>query len=384
MHNNTIDQNLEVIKIRASVYKLVVSLCQYCGDFVPSHGRQFCPLVLSSLGEKEPGVVGPLWDAVLLTTSLCQDWREHVNVPKAVLPGLWQLLGEGGYGSARQVYPCLLPLLTRLVQQVYPSDVNFAVSFMDKLKSGVEAGSVRGSVSESEAVLQTCSQCLCHLVVAVETHSLPHDEIQQFYEKLLGTAHFAKMGALLKSLGNRYSKPDTDRRVTFDRVTVPQPAEQAPLITSEEGEGTVFEAGEKEAKQVKEEKKRRKMSGEGLKTRMSFLRPAIAGVCSQCVSSVVRRQSVEHCSMLCEILDLYGGTQTATLVYRDNQIASLLGESGETTGSGRGDGAGGEEEVKKEDGVRVVEGGEREAGSITEIVVCLSGCLLRAIDWECY
>ena len=122
------------------------------------------------------------------------------------------------------------------------------------------------------------------------------------------------------------------------------------------------------------------MSGEGLKTRMSFLRPAIAGVCSQCVSSVVRRQSVEHCSMLCEILDLYGGTQTATLVYRDNQIASLLGESGETTGSGRGDGAGGEEEVKNEDGVRVVEGGEREAGSITEIVVCLSGCLLRAID----
>ena len=51
----------------------------------------------------------------------------------------------------------------------------------------VEAGSVRGSVSESEVVLQTCSQCLCHLVVAVETHSLPHDEIQQFYEKLLGT-----------------------------------------------------------------------------------------------------------------------------------------------------------------------------------------------------
>ena len=47
-----------------------------------------------------------------------QDWREHVNVPKAVLPGLWQLLGEGGYGSARQVYPCLLPLLTRLVTQV--------------------------------------------------------------------------------------------------------------------------------------------------------------------------------------------------------------------------------------------------------------------------
>ena len=142
----------------------------------------------------------------------------------------------------------------------------------------------------------------------------------------------------------------------------------------------VFEAGEREAKQVKDEKKRRKMSGEELRTRMCFLRPAIAGVCAQCVSSVVRRQSVEHCSMLCETLDLYGGAETATLVYRDNQIAILLGENGETTGSSREDGAEGEEEVKVEDGVRVKEGGKREAESITEIVVCLGGCLLRAID----
>ena len=68
------------VQIRASAYKLVVSLCQYCGDFVLTHGRQFCPLVLSSLGEKEPGVVGPLWDAVLLTTSLCQVNNTHDNL----------------------------------------------------------------------------------------------------------------------------------------------------------------------------------------------------------------------------------------------------------------------------------------------------------------
>ena len=119
------------------------------------------------------------------------------------------------------------------------------------------------------------------------------------------------------------------------------------------------------------------MSDEVLSARMTFLRPAIAGVCAQCVSSVVKRQSVEHCSMLCEILDLYGGTETATLVYRDNQIASLLEENGETAGNSKEDGGEVEEEVKIEGGG---EEGKREAGSITEIVVCLSSCLLRAID----
>ena len=51
----------------------------------------------------------------------------------------------------------------------------------------VQADRVRGSVSESEAVLQTCGQCLCHLLVAVDTCSLSDAERQQFHERLLGT-----------------------------------------------------------------------------------------------------------------------------------------------------------------------------------------------------
>ena len=48
------------------------------------------------------------------------------------------------------------------------------------------------------------------------------------------------MGGLLKALGSHYSKPDTDRRVTFDRATAPQPAEQPPVdgvvVPVEEGQ----------------------------------------------------------------------------------------------------------------------------------------------------
>ncbi len=41
-----------------------------------------------------------------------------MSIDKALLPGVWSLLAAGGYGSAKVTYPCLLPLLSRLVEKV--------------------------------------------------------------------------------------------------------------------------------------------------------------------------------------------------------------------------------------------------------------------------
>ena len=41
-----------------------------------------------------------------------------MNVEKALLPGLWSLLKEGGHGCASIAYPCLLPLVSRLMEKV--------------------------------------------------------------------------------------------------------------------------------------------------------------------------------------------------------------------------------------------------------------------------
>ena len=134
----------------------------------------------------------------------------------------------------------------------------------------------------------------------------------------------------------------------------------------------IAEGGKKEGRKWEKELKKERVSGEVLSARVSFLRPAIACVCAQCVSSVVKRQSVEHCSLLCATFDLYGGADTAAVVYRDNQIVSLSEESEVTAGNDREDGCEG-------GGVRDREG---EAGSITDIVIGLSGILLRAIDGD--
>ena len=211
---------------------------------------------------------------------------------------------------------------------------------------------------------------------------------------------FSRMRALLQSLGSHYSRPDTERRVTFERATAselsPIPVEVCQLssdpalsesesrhkMSGEEGEPSEKANGELKCEDEKLEKK---VSGKVLDARVSYLRPAIAGVCAQCVSSVVERQSVEHCSLLCMVLELFGGAETVKMVPADSHIAGLLGGKRESdSGWLAEEGKDSEKRERGAVGTGVSEGvreeGDQDGGSVTEVVVGLTDCLLRAMD----
>ena len=122
------------------MFGLVPVVCLRDPDFVEAKGKLYSTSVLGSLGETEPTVVGKLWEAAIMIVSktevcnkgawLCgcgfqwfisvfvQSWSDNVSIEKTVLPGVWSLLDGGGYGSAKITYPCLLPLLSKLVEKV--------------------------------------------------------------------------------------------------------------------------------------------------------------------------------------------------------------------------------------------------------------------------
>ena len=260
------------------------------------------------------------------------------------------------------------------------------------------------------------------------------------------------MASLLQSLGTHYSKPDAGRRVAFaagaavkttpTQVDTPneiqnesdallegdsltealsgehsQATEEAVLVGEEDGSVEEEKYGEEQ---------RKKEIELVLKTRKSFLRSTIACVCAHCITTVARRRSVEHCTLLCVALRMYGDAETVVRIQDDNQtrfIAGVMGggrgeseavgdlgsvvvdSGGEREGRGKGEGNGGDEgegltgEVgdrgemgdRREvgDGGKVGENGKREERgrgegvqqlSVTEVVVYLSGCLLGAMD----
>ena len=60
---------LPCLQIRAATFSLVATAYKQLPGFVGAQAGLLCPLVLGSLGESDPVVVGPLWEAILLTVT---------------------------------------------------------------------------------------------------------------------------------------------------------------------------------------------------------------------------------------------------------------------------------------------------------------------------
>ena len=241
-----------------------------------------------------------------------------------------------------------------------------------------------------------------------------------------------RMASLLQSLGTHYSKPATGRRVTFatgaavkttpTQVNTPSEIQNESGTISEEEEDLVTEALSSErseavddleavlvgggdggeVKEKCEEEQKMKEIELVLRTRKSFLRSTIASVCAHCITAVAGRRSVEHCTLLCAALRMYGEAETVVRIRGENWtkcIAGVMG--GRAESEAVGDGAGGmvgAEDGEEGGGVGGREGREEgelgEEGksegrgrgegvqqlSVTEVVVYLSGCLLGAMD----
>ena len=61
--------SLPCLQIRAATFSLVATAYKQLPEFIGTQAGLLCPLVLGSLGESDPVVVGPLWEAILLTVT---------------------------------------------------------------------------------------------------------------------------------------------------------------------------------------------------------------------------------------------------------------------------------------------------------------------------
>ncbi|XP_077487420.1 E3 ubiquitin-protein ligase listerin isoform X1 [Amblyomma americanum] len=159
------------ITVRKSWYSLVSSLSQM-EHVCKTYGAKLCSLTLGSLAENDPTVVVPIWEAALCVVSAVQDCWTHVDARKAVLPQLWKVLKNGGFGSAVHIYPNLLPFLSLLPAEVIGSGVHFYKLFFDSFREGLMSPKVQGSVAECNAVIQAFMECLRYIL----TRHLARDE----------------------------------------------------------------------------------------------------------------------------------------------------------------------------------------------------------------
>ncbi|GAA6232148.1 E3 ubiquitin-protein ligase listerin [Lates japonicus] len=152
-------------QVRGAFFEMVCALCEFTPALVQAEAARLCPAVLLSIDDTDPVVLPPVWEALLHVVSTIPDCWTHVNAKKGFLPKLWALLKEGGKGMAKALHPNLMPLLSKLPQQVTDPILDFYTTFFTSLTQGLSSERAASSPSESAVIVNSVVECLRYCIL---------------------------------------------------------------------------------------------------------------------------------------------------------------------------------------------------------------------------
>ncbi|XP_064628174.1 E3 ubiquitin-protein ligase listerin-like [Lineus longissimus] len=166
--------------IRSAFYSMLSSVCQVYPSLATRYADKICPLVMHHVDESDPLICPPLWEAVLFTITKIEDCWKHINPRKALFPKLWSLMKAGFHGSANVVCPSLLPLLSKIPEEVIGTGIAFYNEFFGNMKSSLCVEHIIQSPSDCSAVVRAYLECLRYcLMKTLETED--NKKLQDFF-----------------------------------------------------------------------------------------------------------------------------------------------------------------------------------------------------------
>nr|XP_061801771.1 E3 ubiquitin-protein ligase listerin-like [Nerophis lumbriciformis] len=147
-------------QVRGAFFEMLCAVCEFTPSLAQNEAARLCPAVLLSIDDTDPLVLPAVWEAVLHVVSSIPDCWTHVNPKKGFLPKLWALLKEGGKGMAKALHPNLMPLLSKLPEQVTDVPLEFYTTFFTSLILGISSERAANSPSESAVIVSATIECL--------------------------------------------------------------------------------------------------------------------------------------------------------------------------------------------------------------------------------
>ncbi|KAM9729215.1 E3 ubiquitin-protein ligase listerin [Menidia menidia] len=152
-------------QVRGAFFEMVCALCEFTPELAKAEAAHLCPAVLLTIDDTDPVVLPPVWEAVLHVVSTIPDCWTHVNGKKGFLPKLWALLRDGGKGMAKALHPNLLPLLSKLPEQVTDPSLDFYTTFFTAFIQGLSSERAATSPSESALIVTSFVECLRYCIL---------------------------------------------------------------------------------------------------------------------------------------------------------------------------------------------------------------------------
>ncbi|XP_034745446.1 E3 ubiquitin-protein ligase listerin [Etheostoma cragini] len=183
-------------QVRGAFFEMVCALCEFTPGLVQTEAARLSTTVLLSIDDTDPVVLPPVWEAVLHVVSTIHDCWTHVNAKKGFLPKLWVLLKEGGKGMAKALHPNLLPLISKLPQQVTEPALDFYTTLFSSFIQGLSSERAATSPSESAVIVTSVVECLRYCIL----HNTEEEEEQKKIQTMLISQQLLPL--IEKALGN--------------------------------------------------------------------------------------------------------------------------------------------------------------------------------------
>jgi hypothetical protein len=166
--------------VRQAFYTVISKLCSVLPDTIVSRGKAVVPAVLGGLQDAE--AAASVWGAALHLLNVFPAAWDHISHQKAVFPTIWKLLklagGGGGEGhSAAQVYPNLMPFLSKIPASVIGDSGKFLQRWFSSMMEGLQLEKVQKNAPECRAVTQSMVECLFYCLNNKELESEVKDSL---------------------------------------------------------------------------------------------------------------------------------------------------------------------------------------------------------------
>ncbi|CAL1535302.1 unnamed protein product [Lymnaea stagnalis] len=148
------------ISIKSGLLSLLAVVCQLCPDASSKAVNKIAPFVISNLDASDPTLISYTWEATLSMIKAHQDCWEHINWQKAMWPKIKHILESGCSGQAAIVSPCLLPLLSKIVNLNYRQ-------FFDSFRMGLCAARSLYSPSDTNALVKSFTECIHYSIQSI-------------------------------------------------------------------------------------------------------------------------------------------------------------------------------------------------------------------------
>ncbi|KAL3881947.1 hypothetical protein ACJMK2_028330 [Sinanodonta woodiana] len=150
----------KVNMVKAAMFAFLASLCQTHPELSARYATQMVPPVFHNIDEKDPVICSSLWEAALSIANHIQDWTKYISISKSFWPKLRSLLEAGFSGNVAVIGPNLLPLFSKVPEDILGEKGKFYEEFFSYFKRGLSCPQLTSNQSDLGSAVKAYMECI--------------------------------------------------------------------------------------------------------------------------------------------------------------------------------------------------------------------------------